>query len=76
VGTTWSWGASASAAGSILRFPEKGVYRVNNDLPGKYEVENETTIKLDNGAVLKFDRAFRGYEGTTAKGEPRVGKKQ
>jgi hypothetical protein len=76
VGTTWSWGVSEAAAGSILRFLEKGAYRINNDLPGKYDVDNETTIKLDNGTVLKFDRAFRSYEGKTGKGEPRAGRKQ
>ena len=74
-GTKWTWGVIATTAGSTLTFLDKDTYRVNNDAPGTFKVENENTVKLDNGSTLKFDKSFRSYEGTTSKGEPRAGRK-
>jgi hypothetical protein len=75
VATTWSWGLTAESATSTLRFLENGTYTVNNEPMGKWTVVNSTTVRFENGSLLKFSNDMKSYEATTPSGA-RAGKKR
>ncbi|MDP1587639.1 MAG: hypothetical protein Q8M07_07860 [Prosthecobacter sp.] len=73
--TSWTWGTSEKSAGSILTFRKDGMCSVNKDTPVRWAAVDDSTVKLDNGTVIKFSSNNKSYTATTASGI-RVGKKQ
>lgn len=73
--TTWTWGTSEKSAGSILTFRRDGTCTVNQDKPVRWAAVDDSTVKLENGTVIKFTNNNKSYTATTASGS-RAGKKQ
>ncbi|MFO1485287.1 MAG: hypothetical protein U1F71_18140 [Verrucomicrobiaceae bacterium] len=73
--TTWTWGASEKSAGSVLTFRKDGMCSVNKDTPVRWAAVDDSTVKLENGTVIKFTNNNKSYTATTASGI-RVGRKQ
>ncbi|MGV3660204.1 MAG: hypothetical protein ACO1TE_08460 [Prosthecobacter sp.] len=72
--TTWSWGVNESAGGSTLTFRKDGTCSVNKDAPVRWAATDDSTVKLENGTILKFRSNNKVYTATTNAG-PRYGKK-
>jgi len=74
-GTLWSWGTSASKAGSKLQFLKDGTCVINDDPPSRWTAEDGNTVSLSIGAKLNFSSDYNRYEGKVTSGEARAGKR-
>lgn len=73
--TTWTWGTSIASATSTLRFMSDGTYSVNNEVMGKWTPLNSTSVRFENGSILKFSKDMKTYKGKTPSGD-REGKRR
>ena len=73
--TTWTWGTSEKSANSILTFRRDGTCAVNKDAAVRWAAVDDSTVKLENGTIVKFTNNNKSYTATTASGI-RVGNKQ